>query len=54
MLNDNYRAIAPLLGREDLVALARNSFLGSFLSDEQVVRHVAEVESYAVENFRRA
>ena len=52
-VNDNYRAIAPLLSREDLVVLARNSFLGSFLTDEQVVRHVAEVESYAV-NFPRA
>jgi adenosine deaminase len=52
-VNDNYRAVAPLLSREELVALARNSFLGSFLTDEQVVRHVAEVESYAV-NFRRA
>jgi adenosine deaminase len=52
-VNDNYRAIAPLLSRADLVTLARNSFLGSFLSDEQAARHVTEVESYAV-NFPRA
>jgi len=51
-VNDNYRAIAPLLSREALVVLARNSFLGCFLSDEQAARHIAEVESYAV-NFRR-
>jgi adenosine deaminase len=44
---DNYRAVAPLLTREELVTLARNSFLGSFLSDEAVAGHVAAVEAYA-------
>ena len=52
-VNDNYRAIAPLLTREELVVLARNSFLGSFLSAEKVVEHLAGIESYAV-NFQRA
>ena len=46
-LNENYRAVAPLLSREDLVTLARNSFLGSFLPDAEVARHLAAVEAYA-------
>jgi adenosine deaminase len=46
-INDNYRAVAGLLSRDDLVTLARNSFLGSFLPDDEVARHVAAVEAYA-------
>ncbi len=46
-VNDNYRAVAPALTRDDLVTLARNSFSGSFLGAEQVAAHVAEVEAYA-------
>jgi adenosine deaminase len=45
-INDNYRAVAGLLSRDDLVTLARNSFLGSFLPDEDVARHLATVEAY--------
>jgi adenosine deaminase len=52
-VNDNYRAVAPLLGREGLTALARNSFLGSFLTDDEAARHLAEVESHGV-NFDKA
>jgi adenosine deaminase len=44
---DNYLAVAPLVGRDGLVALARNSFLGSFLPDEAVARHLAALEAYA-------
>lgn len=44
---DNYRAVAPLLNREDLVTLARNSFLGSFLPAAEVERRVAEVDAFA-------
>jgi adenosine deaminase len=44
---DNYRAVAPFLGRADLVTLARNSFLGSFLPDEAVTRHLAAVDAFA-------
>jgi len=44
---DNYRAIAPYVGRDDLVTLARNSFLGSFLSDEAVTRHLQTIDAYA-------
>jgi adenosine deaminase len=43
----NYAAIAPLVGREGLVTLARNSFLGSFLPDAAVARHLAAIDAYA-------
>jgi len=48
-LNDNYRAAAAGrgLGREQLATLARNSFLGSFLSDEEKAAHIARVDAYA-------
>ncbi len=46
-VNANYRAVAPLLTREEMVALARNSFTGSFLAPDAVARHLAEVEAYA-------
>ena len=46
-MNDNYRAVAGLLTREDLATLARNSFLGSFLPDEAIARHLAAVNAYA-------
>jgi len=49
-INANYRAVAGLLSREDLVTLARNSFLGSFLPDDEVARHVAAVERYATDS----
>ncbi|WP_116089634.1 adenosine deaminase [Sphingomonas crusticola] len=44
---DNYRAVAPYLDRRDLVTLARNSFLGSFLPDDAVTRHLAAVDAFA-------
>jgi len=48
-LNDNYRAAAAGrgLGREQLATLARNSFLGSFLSDAEKAAHIARVDAYA-------
>ena len=48
-VNDNFRAIAAtgLLSRADLVALARNSFLGSFLDDAAVADHCAALHTYA-------
>ena len=46
---DNYRAVAPLLGRDDLVTLARNSFLGSFLPPAEVARHIAAVDAFAAD-----
>jgi len=44
---DNYRAIAPYVTRDDLVTLAQNSFLGSFLPDETVTRHLQAVRHFA-------
>ena len=46
-IGDNFRAVAPLLSREDLVTLARNSFLGSFLPQIEVTRRLAEVDAFA-------
>lgn len=43
---DNYRAVAPLVGRAALVQLARNSFLGSFLPDDAVTAHLAAVDAF--------
>jgi adenosine deaminase len=45
---DNYRAAATGRGldRDDLVALARNSFLGSFLDDDVVAGHLAALDAY--------
>jgi adenosine deaminase len=45
---DNYLAAAQARGltRIDLVTLARNSFLGSFLDDEAVAAHCARLDAY--------
>ena len=47
-INDNYRAAVAGrgLGRDQLVTLARNSFLGSFLSEEEKARHLDRLEAY--------
>eukprot|EP01030_Chromulinospumella_sphaerica_P022397 gene22397-22374_t len=41
-VGDNYRAVTTSLGltKEDLVLLAKNSFTGSFLDEEQVALHL--------------
>jgi adenosine deaminase len=44
---DNYRAVAPLLTRDEVVTLARNSFLGSFLPPADIARHVASLDTFA-------
>ena len=48
-LNDNYNAVTTALNlsRADLVTLAKNSFLGSFLSDADKAVHVAAIDDYA-------
>jgi adenosine deaminase len=48
-INANYRAAAEGRGlsREDLVTLARNSFLGSFLSEAEKAAQIARLEEYA-------
>ena len=47
-VNDNYRAVAKARGltRDELATLARNSFLGSFLSREEVAGHLGTLEAY--------
>ncbi|HEY0326791.1 MAG TPA: adenosine deaminase [Allosphingosinicella sp.] len=51
-VNDNFRAAAEArgLGRGELVTLARNSFLGSFLPKDEVDAHLANLEAYAAAN----
>lgn len=51
-VNDNFRAAAEARGlrRDDLVTLARNSFLGSFLPKDEVDAHLANLEAYAEAN----
>jgi adenine deaminase len=48
-VNANYRAVAAALdlSRADLVVLAKNSFLGSFLGDADKARFIAEIDAYA-------
>jgi adenosine deaminase len=48
-INANYLAAAEGRGlsREDLVTLARNSFLGSFLSEAEKAAQIARLEEYA-------
>jgi adenosine deaminase len=47
-VNANYQAISACVGRQGLLALARNSFLGSFLSDEAVAAHLTALAAYDV------
>jgi adenosine deaminase len=50
-MNDNYRAAANGrgLGREELTTLARNSFLGSFLGEDEKAAHLARVDAYVTD-----
>ena len=47
-VNDNYRAAARGRGltRDDLATLARNSFLGSFLPEDEKAAHLARLDAY--------
>ncbi len=47
-LNDNYNAVADALAltRDDLVMLAKNSFLGSFLGEADKARHIGSIDAY--------
>jgi adenosine deaminase len=51
-VNDNFRAITAALDltKDELVTLARNSFLGSFLSEEEKARHLADIDAYAAKS----
>lgn len=48
-VNDNYRRLAEVVGltREQLTAMARNSFEGAFLTEAEKAGYLAEVEAYA-------
>ncbi len=48
-VGDNYRAVARARGLDKaaLTTLARNSFTGSFLPQEDIARHVEAVEAFA-------
>jgi adenosine deaminase len=48
-LGENWRATTKALDltRGELVALARNSFAGSFLPPERIAAHLAEIDAYA-------
>lgn len=48
-VNANYRELARAVGltREQVTALARNSFEGSFLSEAEKAARIAEVDAYA-------
>lgn len=48
-VNDNYRRLAEAVGltREQLTAMARNSFEGAFLTEAEKAGYLAEVEAYA-------
>jgi adenosine deaminase len=47
-VNDNYRAAAAGrgLGRDQIATLARNSFMGSFLSEDEKAAHLARLDAY--------
>ena len=45
-VNDNFRAMAAALTREELTALARNSFLGSFLPQAEIGARLASIDAY--------
>jgi adenosine deaminase len=47
-VNDNFRAVTRALDltKPELITLAKNSFLGSFLDDAAKARHVAEIDTY--------
>lgn len=49
---DNFIAVAEALdlSKEDVVQLARNSFLGSFLPEAEVEAHLAAIERFAAQN----
>ena len=49
-INDNFRAVAPLLTRDELVTLARNSFTGSFLTPPEIAAHLARLDAYVAQN----
>jgi adenosine deaminase len=50
-VHENFAAMADnlQLSREQLVTLARNSFLGSFLDETSITRHLGDIDRYCAE-----
>jgi adenosine deaminase len=48
-VNANYRQLASAVGltRDQVTQIARNSFEGSFLNENEKARHLAEIDAYA-------
>ncbi|MBN8528062.1 MAG: adenosine deaminase [Caulobacterales bacterium] len=48
-VNANYKQLASAVGltREQVTQIAKNSFEGSFLSEDEKARHLAEIDAYA-------
>lgn len=48
-INDNYIRAADAVGltRDDVITLAKNSFLGSFLNDDEIEARLAEIDAVA-------
>jgi len=46
-VNQNYRETADAIGltEDEIIQLAKNSFLGSFLPDEQIARHILAIDA---------
>ena len=51
-LADNYARTAQAVGldRNDIIALSKNSFTGSFLDEADVKKHLAAVDAFAATN----
>ena len=51
-MNDNYHALHEKLGlnKQQIIQLAKNSFIGSFLSEQQKQKYLTEVDNYLVKN----
>jgi adenosine deaminase len=45
-VNDNYLAVMGSLTREEVITLARNSFLGSFLPPREMALRLEEIDAY--------
>lgn len=52
-MNENFKAIANagVVDRNGLIELARNSFLGSFLSHDEVRVHLDEIDAYVASQY---
>ena len=51
-VNANFESIAGagVVNRDQIIQLARNSFTGSFLGQDAIERHLAEIDTYVAAN----